>query len=254
MSEPYRIARIPKAHGKYREIFIPVDDFRKLLVDLLPELNRILTECQVLDVAYAFRKGRNCALMAKQHVGRPFVVSIDLENFFESIHAHHVEGLIGRDLIDYCFVDGRLPQGFPTSPTISNIAFCSVDAAIAEALNAIGVDVIYTRYADDLVFSFFDELRAKEIVNAVKDVVESRGFRVNNRKTRMQSLKGGRIVIVGIGVDQDGLHPTRSTRRKIRAALHQGNEVSASGLREWARCALPRDVSMEFRPQTEEKL
>lgn len=233
-----------------RELYIPCAEYRKSLVDLLPELNRILAECQVVDVAYAFQKGRNCALMAKQHVGRPFVVSIDLEEFFESIRPHHVEGLIGDRVIDHCFIGGRLRQGLPTSPVISNIAFCSVDLVITKALKTLSIDVKYTRYADDLIFSYFDESRTKEIVRIIENIVEANGFRINNRKTRMQSQKSGRIVIVGIGVDHNGLHPTRATRRKLRAALHQGNERSASGLKEWARCGLPKDVSMEAHPQT----
>lgn len=36
-----------------------------------------------------------------------------------------------------------------------------------------------------------------------------------------------------------GVHPTRATRKKIRAAIHQGNWKAVAGLKEWEKCKLP---------------
>lgn len=181
--------------------------------------------------------------MALQHVGRPYVLSMDLENFFESITPLHVQHALDAPVIDLCFIGGVLRQGLPTSPVIANIAFLAFDEAIVAALKRLKIDAVYTRYADDLVFSFSDGFIAGKIATVVKQIVERGGFKVSERKTRIQSARNGRVVVVGIALDARGLHPTRKTKKKIRAALHQGNTSAVKGLSEWAKCNLPRAIT-----------
>lgn len=239
MSIEFQIKRIPKGGGRFREIYIPSREYCVLLRSLLPELHALHESCDVAQASYAFRPNRNCALMALQHIGQQFVLSMDLENFFESITVRHVQGLISPSLIERCFIDGRLRQGLPTSPVISNIAFCSFDKAIINALKLLEVDAVYTRYADDLVFGYSEKSAGGKIKAVVRQIVERGGFRVNEAKTTIQSARNGRVVVVGVALDSEGLHPTRRTKKKIRAALHQGNDSSAAGLREWSKCKLP---------------
>jgi RNA-directed DNA polymerase len=242
MTISFRVARIPKGRGKYREIYIASKQDRLALRCLLPQLQETHTRCDSTSTGYAFLIGRNCALMALQHIGHRFTLSMDLENFFESITPRHVEDVLTPALIDYCFIDGRLRQGLPTSPVISNIAFCPFDRAIIVALQVLKLDAVYTRYADDLVFSYADASIGGKIQTVVRQIVGRGGFKVNEQKTSIQSAKNGRIVVAGIALDASGLHATRKTRRKIRAALHQGNEASAAGLVEWSKCKLPNVI------------
>lgn len=243
MSIDFRITRIPKGRGRFRDIYIASKEDRLALRSLLPELHELHERCDRADAGYAFLRNRNCALMALQHIGRPYALSMDLENFFESVTTCHVTNVLPRALIDRCFIEGRLRQGLPTSPVISNIAFCPFDDAIVAALKALKIDAVYTRYADDLVFSYSDAFAGGKIRTAVKQIVERGGFKVNEKKTRIQSARNGRIIVVGIALDSSGLHPTRKTRRKIRAAQHQGNAVSAAGLDEWSKCKLPKAIT-----------
>lgn len=235
----YRIVRLAKGNGRFRELVIPSKEDRQRLRTLLPDLERILDRLDTQKANYAFQRERNCAQMALQHVGYRFTLSMDLEDFFDTVTFAHVEKWIPRELLLQCLVNGRLRQGLPTSPIISTIAFLPVDNRIARALQKMLPGVVYTRYADDLVFSFDDRRIAGQIQTVVRQIVSDGGFRVHERKTKLQDARSGRILITGIGVGPDGLHATRRTKKKIRAALHQSNISSYDGLKEWAKCKLP---------------
>ncbi len=235
----FRIARIPKRNGKTREIFIPSTAKRHLLRALLPELEHILARCGGAVSNYAFEKGKNCALNAFKHIGHRYTLSMDICDFFNSVTVAHVAEIIPEHIVDQCFVLGSPKQGLPTSPLVATIAFIACDRRIIELLGKLGVDATYTRYADDLVFSFNDRRNAGKIKSVVRQVLCEFGFKLNERKTKLQDTVNGRVIITGIAVDSHGIHPTRRTRKKARAAAHQQNTSSLHGLIEWQKCKLP---------------
>lgn len=235
----YKVARIPKGNGKFRCIYIASEKDNLQLRSLIPELERILEKSDTSKVNYAFQRDKNCALNALQHIGYRYTLSMDLENFFDSISPEHVEGVIPDSIINQCFIDGNPKQGLPTSPIISIIAFLSCDKNIVETLNKLNINAVYTRYADDLIFSFNDQKDEGKIRFVVKQIVEKHGFRINEKKTKLQNSKNGRIIITGMAVDNKGIYATRRTKKKIRAAVHQNNERSVVGLIEWSKCKLP---------------
>lgn len=240
-SEPplFRLARIPKRAGTYRNICIPCASYAKSLRAHLPQLEAILANADSTHSNYAFERGKNCALMALQHTGYRYTLSMDIEDFFDSVRPAHVQGLIPQEILDDCFIEESPKQGLPTSPLIATIAFLGCDAEIKHALRALKVKAIYTRYADDLVFSFNDRRELGKIKVAVHQTLQRHGFQINRRKTRLQDAANGRIIVTGIAVDSNGVHATRKTKKRIRAALHQGNESWFNGLTEWSKCKLP---------------
>lgn len=235
----YKVARIPKGNGKFRYIYIASEKDKLQLRSLIPELEGILEKSDSCKVNYAFQKNKNCVLNALQHIGYKFTLSMDIENFFDSISSAHVSGVIPELIIKQCFVDGSPKQGLPTSPIISTIAFLSCDTKIVETLNNLNINTVYTRYADDLIFSFNDSKDEGKIRFVVKQIVEKNGFKINENKTKLQDSRNGRVIITGIAVDSKGLYATRRTKKKIRAATHQKNEKSLIGLSEWSKCKLP---------------
>jgi hypothetical protein len=237
----YKISRVPKGNGLYREIYIASDAYKQKLLSFLPYLNEVLDNLDVHKTNYAFQRNKNCALNAFQHIGYRFTLSMDLEDFFGSITLEHVDGLIDPIIIEQCFIDGNPKQGLPTSPVISSIAFLACDTKIIEALNKLKIDSKYTRYADDLIFSFDDEKHEGKIRHIVRQIIEKNGFRINDKKTKLQDSSNGRVIITGIAVDKKGLHATRRTQKKIRAARHQNNASSLNGLIEWSKCKLPNN-------------
>lgn len=235
----YRIVRIPKGRGRFREIHIPSPPDMLRLRHLIPRLEEILAENDSSKVNYAFERGKNCALNATQHVGYRYTLSMDLEDFFDSVSEAHVKGIIPDEIVGQCMIGGSPRQGLPTSPLIATLAFLPCDSEILQRLQELEINAVYTRYADDLVFSFNDRRSAGKIRVVVRQVTDKFGFRINSRKTSLQDAKNGRRIITGIAVDAMGIHPTRRTMKKIRAAAHQQREMSMLGLVEWSRCKLP---------------
>lgn len=237
-----KIIRIAKTRSKFRLIYIPNPEYMAKLKSLLPELESILKHLEENSRNFAFSTGRNSALNAFQHIGYRYTLSFDIKDFFDSITVDHVSKLIPAEIIELCFVDGAPRQGLPTSPIISSIAFSPCDRKILYLLEMCDIDAVYTRYADDLIFSFANKIDAGKINTLVRQALVEHGFSLNEKKTRLQDSNNGRVIITGIAVDDRGLHPTRRTLRKIRAAKHQRNTTSISGLSEWAKCKLPKVI------------
>lgn len=238
----YRIVQIPKGLGEFRKIYIASPDCNKILRGFLPELERVLAEVDDFKLNFAFERDKNCALHALQHIGGRYVLSIDLKDFFDSVVPAHVCDVIPDYIINQCFIDGNPKQGLPTSPLIATIAFLKCDKKIIHMLNKLDISAVYTRYADDLVFSFNERRYAGQICTIVRQIVENQGFKINERKTTLQDAKNGRVIVTGIAIDPKGLYPTRRTKKKIRAAIHQENSSSLRGLLDWSKCKLPNSI------------
>ena len=236
----YSKSHIPKNNGKTRTIYTVSDEDKKILRSQIPYLEKKLSEHDVTNVNYAFEKGKNCVLNSFQHIGYEYTLSMDLVNFFDSVSKSHVSKLLDDEIIELCFIDGAPRQGLPTSPLIATIAFLKCDELICNQLKKYKLDAVYTRYADDLIFSFNTKSDRGKIFTIVSQAVRSCGFEINKPKTKYQNIKNGRIIITGVAIDDKGIYPTRKIKKKIRAAAHQRNEKSLNGLLEWAKCNLPK--------------
>src|SRR5262249_21531658 len=118
----------------------------------------------------------------------------------------------------------------PTSPAISNLVCRRLDArlaGLAERNNG-----TYTRYADDLTFSF----KTSEGLNLgrfrwwVDQVCQQEGFTINQEKFRV-IRDSQRQVVTGIVVN-DAMRVPRELRRELRAILHN---CEKTGVEEQAR-------------------
>jgi hypothetical protein len=151
------------------------------------------------------------------------------------------------DLTSDSTAQGYARQGLPTSPMIANMAAAPMDEALL-ALSArsgrFDNSFVYTRYADDLCFSFDDARIAVMLKNRVPEIVKAHGFILNESKTKMQCAAAGRRIICGIAVD-DECHPTRHMKRRYRASVHRNNRPQMHGLAEWLRLRPPRRWSYD---------
>ncbi len=236
----YRIIKIKKSNNKSRSIYIPSPDYNQRLeynLVILEEIFKSIEKKQ--DVSFAFQRGKNCVLNAKQHIGFQYTLSLDIEDFFDNIKHGLVSNRIPKDIIDECFINGAPRQGLLTSPIISEIAMIDIDDKLYKLSTSYQSEVIYTRYADDLIFSSNDVKVLNDISRKTQSLLFINGFKVNQRKTKYQSSRNGYRIITGISVGNDYVRSTRKSNRKLRAAIHQKNIASARGLYEWSLCKEP---------------
>ena len=137
---------------------------------------------------------RNIYTNAQVHVKGAWFLNIDLQDFF-----HHVTEKMIRELFTSIFAfdpdlaglltglttyKGRLPMGAPTSPVLSNFVLYFVDRFMEQL--ARHNDARYSRYADDLTFSFHVP-PGEAFIEEIRRNLESSGFRINEGKVRFQS-------------------------------------------------------------------
>lgn len=111
----------------------------------------------------------------------------------------------------------HLPQGAPTSPALANLACYQLDTRLHAAAEAAGA--VYTRYADDLVFSGGVELarRAPRLVPLLAAIAWEEGLRVNHHKTRVMRQAQSHSVL-GL-VTNERAHVPRAERERLEAIL-----------------------------------
>ncbi len=253
---PYTTFTIPKSDGSGRTICAPSKQLRWVQRHLL---DKVLSQVPAHDAAHGFVPGRSTVTNAAKHRGAKLLLKFDLTDFFPTIHYYRVLGLFaslgypagdarfGTDdaskqvaptLARLCcytpdpkeWGNAALPQGAPTSPAISNLVSRRLDARL-EGL-AKRSQGVYTRYADDLTFSF--KGTAPDLGRFrwwVDQVCHQEGFFVNQRKFRV-IRSSQRQLVTGLVVN-DELRVPRDERRRFRAVLHNcrlnGIESQARG-------------------------
>ncbi|MCR5077617.1 MAG: reverse transcriptase family protein [Prevotella sp.] len=219
-----------KKHGGYREIIAPRGNFR----DILHALNIVFQAYgQPTPWAFGFVCGRSVVDNALPHVGKRYVLSLDLKDFFPSIRRQQIADCLSAEPFGFSpaavqLVSGlvtariggedALAQGFATSPILSNFVCREMDQEIAAVARRMGAN--YTRYADDLTLSAdADVLRpGDELVQEVGAIVRRHGFTLNDRKTHLQR-RGRRQAVTGLMVTEK-VNVSRRYVREIRSLLY----------------------------------
>lgn len=238
----YRTAKIPKRNGTSRTLHIPDDETRRLQRAVL---HVILARLRAHPAAVGFERDKSIVDNARRHTKRQVVIKLDVVDFFPRTTTERVEAYFRRVgwnraaagiLARFTTWEGGLPQGAPTSPRLSNLVNYGLDVRLAGfAKKRKGH---YTRYADDITFSFPKDYprRVRGVVQLTRRVLRHYGYKLNERKTRILR-RHQRQVVTGLVVnDRVGL--PRELRRKLRAARHHlrtGREASwtAEQLKGW---------------------
>ena len=221
-SKYYLVKSIPKRSGGVRTLHVPyydLDRWQRVICD------QILPLYPVSDHAYAYRKGLSVRDNATPHLGKSFVVKIDLKDFFDHITFGRVFGALNRPdwynlafvtmVANLCCVDGHLPQGACTSPMLSNICFYDVDQAIAKYCQQ--RSLTYTRYCDDLTFSG-DDFNPYVLVYEICRLLRSFGYEPNEKKISVRH-RGQRMSVTGITTNEK-LRVDKDRRRRIRQEVY----------------------------------
>lgn len=176
--------------------------------------------------SFGFIPGRSHAHAAKCHVGAEWVISVDIENFFPSVQEDRVlqallnlgyKDVHGTTLLTKLLcLNGALSQGSPASPVMSNVVLRSLDERLAAL--AMEVGAVFTRYADDIVFSGKGQLPSNLLGNAIAEIT-SDGWTVANDKIYCSSLPA-RLKVHGLLVHGASVRLTKGYRNRIRAYRH----------------------------------
>lgn len=232
----YRQFSIAKGPKKLRIISAPDERLKFLQRKLTDKLSEIYRPG---NPVHGFVAGRSVKTNATAHLHRRFIVNVDLRDYFPTISQNRVEGMLSSLGIDdrvveiigrICCNEGRLPQGAPSSPVLSNMICFRLDKklmGIAKETRS-----IYTRYADDITFSSHQPLTGlfettlpsagrfspDLLTPKLRDIFQQNGFAINPDKAHYADRHSRRIV-TGLKINEL-LNVDRRYVRNIRAALH----------------------------------
>ena len=236
----YKSFKIAKKSGGDRTIHAPVPSLK----GILRSLNLIL-QCifEAPHVATGFVPGKSIVDNAAKHVGRHYVLNVDLKDFFHSFTRNDVKLAFMYEPFDLredreplafllaslCThpleVDGKLvpvlPQGSPVSPVLTNILCRKLDRRLTGLAKRYGL--IYTRYADDLTFSSQKAvLHSDEFWSEFNRIVHDLGLQLNDKKTRLQGA-GYTQEVTGLLVNEK-VNVSRKFIKELRKLLYYWEE------------------------------
>ncbi|MBK7539293.1 MAG: RNA-directed DNA polymerase [Myxococcales bacterium] len=244
----YHRWRIPKRDGTPRLISAPKPQLKEAQRWITREITEHLP---VHSAAHGFLVGRSIVSNARVHAGARVIVKMDIEGFYPTVTFPRVKGLLRKAGLgeqvatllallatesprEELVLEGKtvfvatgprsLPQGAPTSPSITNALCLRLDCRLFGLARALGAR--YTRYADDLTFSFHGPAGEVDhvgtLLKAVTRIVAAEGFAIKPKKTRVMR-SGARQRVTGLVVNAAPGRPlarvSRQQLRELRAAI-----------------------------------
>ena len=225
---------IPKKSGGERTISAPVAGLKSILFSLNTILQSVYEPSKY---AMGFVPGRSVVDNAKMHLGQNYIYNIDLQDFFPSIDksrvwkrltlppfnfssklADVIAGLCTVRMEEGDSIRYVLPQGAPTSPTLTNIICEKLDRQLAGLAKRFGL--LYSRYADDITFSSMHYVYAEdgEFIAELNRIIADNHFVINAKKVRLQK-PGMRQEVTGLVVT-DKVNVVRKYVRELKTIIH----------------------------------
>ena len=236
----YNTFFIPRRNGRKRRIEQPSPALKYIQRIIHESLTRVYG---AHPAVHGFVAGRSIVSNARNHLGRRYVLNIDLRDFFPSITRKRIYGRLRAEPYSLNSIVanviaslstnayGQLPQGSPSSPVIANIITAEMDSDLAKLCGSL--HCWYTRYADDITISTSRSEMSPRIArypnargtgqvivgDELATIIEAHGFKLNNRKSRLQSYST-RQMCTGLIVNGDQPSVPRSFIRHFRSLIH----------------------------------
>lgn len=242
---------VPKRDGTPRLISAPKPDLKRAQQWIRENVTEHLP---VHAAAHGFLTGRSIVSNARVHAGAHVVIKLDIQGFYPTITYRRVKGLLRHAGVpeqaailmallatesprEEQQIRGKtwhvatgprsLPQGAPTSPSVTNALCLRLDCRLTGLARMLGAR--YTRYADDLTFSFHTKPgpdapknRIGRLFRVVNRIVREEGFAIKASKTRVMR-SGARQSVTGLVVNEAKGAPdariARTWLRRLRAAI-----------------------------------
>lgn len=223
----YNLIMLRKKNGGLRYIHSPDTSLKNAQRRILKS---ILSNIKISPYATAYVTGKNLKDNATPHINHKYLLKMDITDFFGSItylqvissafNANRFPVQIGAILTSLCCLDDVLPQGAPTSPALSNIVMKKFDDIIGDWCKKRNIS--YSRYCDDLTFSA--DIPLYNVYVKVKDMLEKRGFEVNEEKTKFITNSANQRV-TGLTVNEKVSIPhdyKKELRQEVYYAIKYG--------------------------------
>ncbi|MBH3156697.1 RNA-directed DNA polymerase [Serratia ureilytica] len=257
----YEHFSIKKKSGGHRYISAPKEDLKRLQqwVNFY-----VLKNLSPHSCCYSYHKNSSIYKCALAHCSSKWLIKLDIENFFDMTSELSVykqfksigyspivsfaltrictyqpkfltnnhdrwilykrknkDFIYPREGIKYI---GRLPQGAPTSPMLSNMVFYKTDELIYNFIKKKGG--IYTRYADDIFISFSEEGFTRDdvsnIIGRIMGYLKSNGYSLNKTKIKI-SPPGTRKTILSFNVNESTPKLSKEFKKSIESHLYALN-------------------------------
>lgn len=215
----YKEFTIKKKSGADRKINAPIKELNLILKSLNQLFNFIYTPH---TNAFGFVAGKSIVDNAKMHTDKKYVYNIDLKDFFHSFDRNRVkmgiwyqlfEGDKSKEKISFILacltthplmIEGEtkivLPQGSPTSPSLTNLLCFKLDRQLKGLAKRF--KLTYSRYADDITFSSdYDVYSNSKFTLELNRIITAQNLVINPTKTRLQG-NGYRKEVTGIIVNE----------------------------------------------------
>lgn len=240
-----------------------------------PKLGLKYVQCWILDFVRAetsepprfvtaYESGRGIVHNAEFHRRNSHLLVMDIRHFFRSCtegkvrsfyeHMSVGEGSARKILRDsevqtltsLSVHRGSLPMGSPCSPVIANRIMEPVDS---ELMSGLGPHYAYSRYSDDICVSSKERIDVGHVLRITRHVLESHGFRLNDKKVRCMG-RGDARRVTGVFIMPDGTLSIGSKRKgELNRKLYQflvhgdGDASEIRGILDFARSVNPRYVT-----------
>lgn len=219
--QEYHTAAIPKNNGGTRQLSVPSRDLRGFQTKIK---RQILEQLPVSVYAKAYTKGCTLSANALPHVGKRYLLKLDIAGFFDSItfeqvytaafHTGYFPKQIGVLLASLCCLNNTLPQGACTSPALSNLVMRNFDNSMGSWCEKRGIS--YTRYCDDLSFSSNRPLF--HVYQKARSMLQEMGFELNEAKTHFVT-NANRQCVTGLTVNEK-ISVSANYKRKLRQEIY----------------------------------
>ena len=170
--------------SKMRILSIPMPTLKALQRDIY---DAILSRIPTHEAVFC-RPGRGILDAVRRHQGHPYLLHLDIRNFFPSTSHQRVRGVlkaagfcadVASLLTRLTTYRKQLPQGAPTSVAMGNIVLERLDNSLWNLCRGFGLT--YTRYVDDIAIS--GGRRVNDVEERARRIFERHGWEL--------SAKGG---------------------------------------------------------------
>ena len=186
---PLLYVEIPlkKKDGTPRPIRAPKEELKLIQRAIL---KNIFSDIKLPPCCYGFSKNKSIIENAKAHSRNDYLLNLDIQDFFPSVHYTKVQQIfldininseVADVLCNLTTYEHRLPQGAPTSPFLASFALSNLDHRLMQLAKS--NYITYSRYFDDVSFS-----GSKRVVVLEKDImriIKQEGYKVKIQKRKL---------------------------------------------------------------------